>query len=387
MKIGFFTDSYWPVRHGVQASIDSFADKLEEMGHEVHIYTTHSPKYEDKRSRVVRLKSLKFIKNPEMRIAMPFVHNGDIASLVKQKLDIVHAHTPFGLGVLGKIISKYQKIPMVYTHHTDYVEYSKFYLKDKVLLPRMAKKVTAWFANGADMVIAPSEKIRKTLVDYGTNSEIFVLPTGINMLDFKRTRASATETNKLRKRLSIEPKEKVALFFGRIGGEKNIDFIIKSFARLNKSNPDTKLVIAGDGPYLKNLKKLAKSLKLEEEIIFPGFIEEEEKKLFFQMADVFVFASHTDTQGIVILEASASGLPVVVLKDDAFAGMVINGVNGFDVTSNSEEIFARKIDEILNNKALATKMSENSIKIAALYSEDEQTKKLEAIYQGLIKNK
>lgn len=385
MKIGFFTDSYWPARHGVQVSIDSFADKLEEMGHEVHIYTTYSPGYKDHRHRVTRLKSIRFMKKPELRVALPFVHEGDMASVMKHKFDLVHAHTPFGLGILGKLVSKYQKIPIVYTHHTDYVEYSKFYLKDKVLLPRVAKKITAWFANGADVVIAPSEKIRKNLISYGTNSEIFVLPTGINIKYFKKTKTSLAAAKKLRKKIGIEPKDKVVLFFGRIGKEKNIDFIIKSFSKLKKMNPDTKLVIGGDGKHLDNLKKLAKSLKLENDIIFSGFVKEEEKKLFFQMADVFAFASHTDTQGIVILEASASGLPVVALKDDAFAGMVINGVNGFDVASNSQLSFARKINKIISNKALATKMGQSSFKVASLFSEYEQTKKLEAIYQGLIK--
>ena len=180
MRIGFFTDSYLPATHGVEVSIETFRTNLEKAGHKVFVYTPAVPGYTDSNRRVFRLKSVRVIDNPEMRLAFPSFKTATLR-IVRFKLDIVHVHTPFTVGLLGKYIATHQGIPILYTHHTHYPEYAKAYLKERVVLPYLAQSLSAWFANISDTVIAPSPKIKAILRAYGMHKPIHVLPTGLRL--------------------------------------------------------------------------------------------------------------------------------------------------------------------------------------------------------------
>lgn len=385
MKIGFFTDSYLPVTHGVEISIETFRKSLEKLGHQVFIYAPHHPGYKDKNTRVFRLKSIRVVKKPEMRFALPFVADGRLKELVDFKLDIVHAQTPFSLGILGKFIAERQKIPLVYTHHTHYPEYAKVYFKEKFILPFAAKVLTSWFSNASSAVIAPSLKIKNLLKKYGVKKPIYILPTGINLNLFKITNKSKKEAKVLREKLKIKAKEKLMIFVGRIGKEKNIDFLIKSFGEIYKKEKSAKLLIVGDGPDLERLKFEAGKTRLNN-IVFIGPLPHDSLPVYYQAADLFVFPSLTETQGIVILEAMGSGLPILTLKDEAFSGVVLNNKNGFLVKTSSPKTFARKALEILNNKNLKEKFSKNSYKLAKNFSEEKQAEKLVKIYKNFLRS-
>src|SRR3989338_7520130 len=141
MRIGFFSDSYLPVRHGVQVSIDSFRKCLQIMGHKVFIYTTAFPHYKETDPEIIRLHSFKVIPKPEIRVGLPIIQKGKFSEALKIELDIVHEHSPFSLAIFCKYISKLQKIPMVYSHHTHYVEYAKsYFFKEKYVLPFFLKQ-------------------------------------------------------------------------------------------------------------------------------------------------------------------------------------------------------------------------------------------------------
>lgn len=385
MKIGFFTDSYLPTRHGVQVSIDSFRKCLQALGHEVFIYTTAFPRYKEIDPQIIRLHSFKVIEKPEMRFGLPIIQKGKFDEVSKIKLDIVHAHTPFNLGLFGKYISKLQKIPMVYTHHTHYAEYAKSYLKEKFVLPFFAKQYTRWFCGLSDAVIAPSEKIKKMLSEYGVKKKIYVLPTGVPANLFKRTAVSRKRAAELRAKWGVAPDERILLSFGRVGKEKNLDFLVSAYIEGKKLYPKLKLVIAGDGPYASELKKWARETEGARDIIFTGFAPNEDKHAYYQAADIFVFASKTDTQGIVILEAAASGKPIVALKDDAWRGSVINGKSGFSVSGESVKNFASKIAELAKDGALLKSFGAASLEIAREHSEEKAAEKLVKIYESVIK--
>ena len=158
--------------------------------------TEHGPVrggYTDSNRRVFRLKSIRVIDTPERRLAFPVVEDGNIRELTRFPLDIVHVHTPFTVGLLGKCIATHQHVPIIYTHHTHYPEYAKAYLKERVVLPFLAKLLSAWFSNISDAVIAPSPKIRALLRAYGVQKPIYVLPTGIRLQQFRRTRGRVPE--------------------------------------------------------------------------------------------------------------------------------------------------------------------------------------------------
>jgi glycosyltransferase involved in cell wall biosynthesis len=226
MRVGFFTDSYLPATHGVEVSIETFRRNLEKAGHQVFVYAPAVPGYIDRNRRVFRFKSIRVIDVPEMRLALPVVQDGNLQELTRFPLDVVHVHTPFTVGLLGKHIANQQRIPIIYTHHTHYPEYAKAYLRERVVLPFLAKSLSAWFSNMSDAVIAPSPKIKTLLKAYGVRKPIYVLPTGIRLQQFKRTRTSARKARALRTRLAIPRRERVLLFVGRLGREKNIDFLL-----------------------------------------------------------------------------------------------------------------------------------------------------------------
>ena len=385
LRIGFFTDSYLPATHGVEVSIETFRRNLERAGHQVFVYAPAVPGYTDSNRRVFRLKSIRVIDTPEMRLAFPVVEDGNIRELTQFPLDIVHAHTPFTVGLLGKYIATHQHVPIIYTHHTHYPEYAKAYLKERVVLPFLAKSLSAWFSNISDAVIAPSPKIRALLRSYGVQKPIYVLPTGIRLQQFRRTRTCARKARALRLRLGIAPVAKVLLFVGRLGREKNIDFVIRAFAELKKMRREVRLVLVGDGPIRDQLKSLVTRLGLKEATIFTGSVAHAEIASYYQAADLFVFSSLTDTQGIVVLEAIASGLPVVALRDEAFTSMVKNGRNGFLLRPDaSHALFARRVAALLENQAQRRRFSAASVRIAREFSEEEQARRLTRIYDKCV---
>jgi len=385
MKIGFFTDAYLPEGFGVQTSIDSFRKNLEDLGNEVYVFAPFFKSYKDANPRVFRFPSLKVIEKPEMRLAYSFLPVKSLEKINKLKFDIIHAHTPFTLGFLGKRVARQQKIPLIYTHHTQYADYAKFYLKEKILLPYIARSLISRFSNKADFVISPSYKIKNFLRELNVKKPIFILPTGI---DTGRFGASEKNRTAIRKKLDLSQNAKIVIFVGRMGEEKNIDFILEAFKEVLKRNSQAVLLMVGDGPHFENLRQNAKNLGIESSVVFTGSIDRKEVPRYYRAADVFVFASLTDTQGIVILEAMASGLPVVALKDDALKGILIPGKNGFFVNPknrNSRIVFAKKILEIFENFPLSKKFEAFALKTASQFSEKKQAGKLLAIYRKLIR--
>ncbi len=386
MRIGFFSDSYLPAVHGVEISMEAFRTNLEKIGHEVFVYAPRSPGYKDKNPKVFRLESVRVVKEPEMRLAFPLAHEGKLKDIVNFKLDVAHAHTPFSLGLLGKFIATRQKIPFIYTHHTHYPEYAKAYFKEEFIIPKIAKAWSAWFCEMADAVIAPSHKIENLLRGYGVKKPIYILPTGIDLKFFKKTGKSRKSARSLRKKLGLSGKDKLLIFVGRIGREKNIEFLVKAAAAVSKKRKDVKFLIVGAGPYLQKYETAAKKLGLDN-VTFTGAVPHKNLPFYYQAADLFIFASLTETQGIVILEAMASGLPVIALKDDAFKGIVADEKNGFLVDAESSpKFFIDKALEILDDGALHGKFSRASLKIAANFSEEKQAEKLAGIYKNSFKS-
>ncbi|MCK4781606.1 glycosyltransferase [Candidatus Parcubacteria bacterium] len=384
MRIGFFTDSYnLKCLTGVDVSVESFRKELEDLDNQVFLYAPKVPDWEDKNPRVFRFRGIKVFKKPPMRLALPFLLTNPKKEKAKidNKLDIVHTHSFFSMGLLGKYIAYNQKIPLIYTHHTFYTEYAKIYLKEKIISPHITKLWTKWYAAQADAIIAPSFKIKKHLENYGAKKPIFVLPTGVNLKLFKKSKKTKRF---LRKKLGLPLEKKLLLFVGRIGKEKNPDFLVKMIKQLSRKRKDTILIMVGDGFYLKKLKTLVKNLGIDEFVKFIGRVAHQKISEYYQSSDVFVFSSSTETQGLVILEAMACELPIVVLEDQAFEGIVIDKKNGFIIKNKSISVFSDKINQILDNPLIYKKFSVSSQKIASGFSEKAQAQKLLKIYQKLI---
>ena len=311
MRIGLFTDTYFPQVSGVATSIRTLKMELEKQGHSVFIFTTTDKdvnRYED--WQIIRIPSVPFFAFKDRRFAYRgFSKALEIAR--QYQLDIIHTQTEFSLGLLGIWIARELKIPVIHTYHTQYEDYVHYIAKGLLIRPSMVKYLVRGFLHDVDGVICPSEIVCDLLSDYKVNVEKRVIPTGIELAKFERPEIKKEHLNDLRRTLGIHPDEKMLLSLSRISYEKNIQAVLKSFAEVLKEENQVKLVVAGDGPYLDSLKEQALELEIQDSVIFTGMIAPSETALYYKAADFFISASTSETQGLTFLESIASGTPVI----------------------------------------------------------------------------
>ena len=329
MNIGIFTDSYFPQLSGVATSIKTLKDALEKQGHNVFIFTTTDPhiKKGTVEANIFRFSSVPFISFTDRRVAFRgFFEATKVAREVK--LDIVHTQTEFALGMIGKYVAHQLKIPAIHTYHTMYEDYLHYVLNGHLLRPYHVKQFTNAYLKNMDGVIAPSKRVEALLKRYKVNIPMRVIPTGVDINSLNKP-----ETVDVRKELDIPDEVPVLLTLSRVAEEKKIDRILNAMPEILDEFPQTRLVIAGDGPDMEVLQEQVERLTLEDSVIFTGDIPHDDVGSYYKMADLFVSASDTETQGLTYIEALASGTKCVVYDtdytehvfDDEEFGKVFNG--------------------------------------------------------------
>lgn len=349
MKIGFFTDSYRPYTSGVVRSIETFSNELHRLGHQVYIF---APQYKDckKEPGVFRYASVPSPTNQDFSLAIPISLKA--RPLVKKLgLDIIHVHSPFLMGRLGARLARLERIPLVYTYHTLYDKYVHYVPFAQDLSSKVVQKLATDFSNRCDLVIVPTGIIGDIIRQNGVKASIVNIPTGIEIRGYEEG-----DPHWLRKTFDIPQNNRILLFVGRIGQEKNIEFLIRAFDRVQKEEPETTLVLVGGGPQEQEMKELVQSLGIGEKVVFTGTLD---KKLVINCylgSDLFVFASVTETQGLVIGEAKAAGLPVVAIDAFGVKEMVEHERSGY-LTPLDEREFVDRILTLLRDHQLYSRMS------------------------------
>lgn len=339
MNIGLFTDTYFPQNSGVATSIKTLKDALEAQGHNVFIFTTTDPHLEKGtvEPNIFRFSSIPFISFTDRRIAFRGLF--EATKVAKEvKLDIVHTQTEFALGTIGKYVAHQLKIPAVHTYHTMYEDYLHYVLNGHLLKPYHVKQFTKAYLKNMDGVIAPSKRVESLLTRYGVTIPIRVIPTGVDIKSL-----NGTKKRDIRKELGIDPDTFVLLNLSRIAAEKKIDRILNIMPEIIEKYPKTKLIIAGDGPDVEPLKDQVARLTLEDYVIFTGNIDHDDVGNYYRMADLFVSASDTETQGLTYIEALASGTKCVVYDTD-YTEHVFNSSEFGQVFTTQKEM----LDEILS---------------------------------------
>ncbi len=376
MKIGFFTDGYLPQPNGVAISVATCAKALQKRGHEVFIVAPKQSGYKDEKN-VFRLTSVKIQGKGDFRLALNLPEK-PLRQILKINFDIIHGHAGGPVTLLGWQISRIKNVPFVGTYHTLWNRYTHYVLKGKLVTPKMAEVASKIFGNLCDLLIAPTPRVREELISYGVTKPIAVVGSGLDLARFAKAKKGF-----LRGKLNLGKEEKILLFVGRLGKEKSADFLIKAFKAVLKENPKTSLVLVGDGSDKAKLEAQAKNLKIEKSVLFPGFVDPADMPEVYADADIFVFASQTETQGLVIPEAFASGLPAVVVEDPAFEGVVKDGYNGFLVERDTKA-FAQKVSFLLQNTSDRERFSQNAASTAEEFSVEVMAEKLEKLYKGLV---
>ncbi len=382
MNIGLFTDTYFPQINGVATSTYTLAKNLRKMGHNVYIFTPQDPKNKDENEfNVIRMPSMPCIFIHQYRIGLLYPPK-EFTEITKLQLDVIHTQTEFSLGMFGKSLSKFLGVPIVHTYHTMYEDYVHYIVNGALITPSMAHSFSRIFCNFALSVVAPTQKVKDCLLDYGVTKPISVIPTGINIDKFRKSNYSFDEINELRKSFGLDQKNKVILVLGRIAKEKSIDVILNAMPSVLKKEPLARLLIVGDGPYRQNLEELSKTIGISEEVIFAGARPWEDIGRYYQLGDVFVSASVSETQGLTFIEAMAASLPVVAKNDDCIKGVIENGKTG--LVFDSDEFLPEKIIEIFENNALKEKLSKNGRDYSESLSEESFAKSILNLYTKVI---
>ncbi|WP_278341142.1 glycosyltransferase family 4 protein [Lactobacillus acetotolerans] len=312
MNIGLFTDTYFPQISGVATSIKTLKNALEKQGHNVFIFTTTDPhiKKGTVEPNVFRFSSIPFISFTDRRIAFRgFFEAAKVAKEVK--LDIVHTQTEFALGMMGKYVAHRLKIPAIHTYHTMYEDYLHYVLNGHLLRPYHVKQFTKGYLKNMNGVIAPSERVEALLKRYGVKIPIRIIPTSVDIESMNED-----VPHDVRKDLHIDKDAPVLLTLSRVASEKKINHILNVMPDIVEQFPNVRLVIAGDGPDVDVLKDQIERLTLENYVIFTGNIPHEDVGNYYRMADLFVSASDTETQGLTYIEALAAGTRCVVYDTD-----------------------------------------------------------------------
>lgn len=382
MKIAFFTDSYYPQLNGVTISVDNFAKELRKKGHTVYIFAPKVRKRKIPDENLTNLPSIKILSSePAVYIPMPKSYK-DYAKIFREDFDLVHAHGNGAFSLLGYQVARMKRIPYVLTFHTLHSKYTHYFLKGRVIKPRMVETGLKVFANLCDGIITPSEKMKKELMRYGVKKPIHVIPNFVETDEFKKIKK-----NYLHTKLKLPNDTPILLSVGRLGKEKNFEFVLEMFHDLILEDEHSHLAIVGNGTESKNLKQYADQLDISHRVHFTGKINKKYMPSVYKDASIFVFASTSEVHPLVALEASAAGLPLIVAKDDAFTNVVIENKNGYLLPLH-KKLFIEKILLLLKDRKLRESMGEYSRElIDKNFPPNVLTEKLLNVYKLVLSEK
>lgn len=379
MRIGFFTDTFTPQINGVVTSIKLFREALERQGHTVYVFAP-TPRQPTDGPHVIRIPSVPFAFQPEYRLAA--IYSQHAYNLVRRaNLDIIHSHDPFAIGLFGLSMAKRFRIPYIHTYHTLYPEYVH-YIWETEFTREMAERLSKQFCEQCDVVIAPSTKINRALTEWGVRTSILTLPTGVDTGRFAQRDPEAIAA--FRERFHVPAGDRLLAFVGRLGTEKNVDLLVDALAQVKA--PGARLLIVGDGPYRHDLVKHIERANVGDRVTFTGYLGPEDVRSAYQASEALFFASTSETQGLVVAEAMAAGLPVVAVDDLAIADAVTEGVNGFLVPERPEAL-ADAVDRLLCDPSMQRAMAAASLERAHDLSIDRQAEKLVGVYEAQVATK
>jgi len=376
LRIGLFTDTYAPQVNGVSISLQLVSEGLQRRGHQVTIFAPRFPGYKDDNPDVVRLPSLKYLNNPPLYVAVLGTPRSTW-SLTRKHFDVLHAHSPVTVGLLAYLTASTKNLPLIYTYHTSIMDYTH-YLKvigGTGVIRHAARWFSATSTNLGDQIVVPSPKFYRLLLEQEVTKPIHVIPNGIDLSMFQE----AKNIGKFKAKLGAKAGAPILLSVGRIAPEKRLDFLIDAFTRIADQFPDARLVFAGDGSSLADLKDHAAATKVNDRIHFLGMVDRAELPDILHDGTIFLSASTTEVHPISVIEAIASGLPMLAVQDEAFEGMLEEGENGYQVPLDVDA-FAKKLTEMLNDAGRLERFGKKSTELSQKYSIEGQVQSLETLY-------
>jgi glycosyltransferase involved in cell wall biosynthesis len=384
MHIAAFTNYYLPVVNGVVRSVMSFRDELTKQGHNVFVFAQYDSEYEDEAPFVFRYPALNLPIQAKIPAVIP------VSSFVDQllptlKLDVIHTHHPVLLGQTAAKKAEDLNLPLIFTFHTQYREYTHYvpfpqeqiqeFLKDAV------HTLLVDFMRKCQHIVIPSESMKNSLVsEYGLRDNYTVIPTGIDLKPYQ-----LADGKSLRSRMGWNDDE-VLISIGRLSKEKNWSTLLQAAQKVYQKHPKLRVVIVGDGPEKETLEELSSELGIAEQVTFTGKMPFSEVVSYLKAADIFAFASVTETQGLVTMEAMAAGLPVVAVDASGTCDIIDNGKDGF-LVENDAGALAESINNLFDSPAQRRKFQKRALKKVKTFDVESCAKKLVDVYEQAIQDK
>jgi 1,2-diacylglycerol 3-alpha-glucosyltransferase len=375
LRVAIFSDSALPILNGVSVSIDVLIRGLRDAGHSVALFTSAAGRYVDSDPNTYRFRAVVTPWAPNYPLAIPPFY-GMLRRFRRQHFDIVHTHTPFTVGFVGLRWAQAHGIPIVSTYHTLYDRYAHYmpYFPRRYVRYKIAKH-TSHYYNSVGHVIVPSQAALRWLRRHAVQTPISVIPTGA----VPRQMHARAET---RASLGIAPGTRLLLYVGRISKEKNLDTLFDMVARVCAERPDVRLWLVGDGPYRRACADRARRLGIGDHVRFVGFVPREEVDRYYAAADLFVFSSITETQGLVVQEAMTYGLPSVVVVGGGASEAVLHGVNGL-IVRNDAGAMADEVLRVLSDDGLHARLSEASARSSRGRSAEDMVAAVAEVYRAI----
>ena len=386
MNIALFTDTYLPDINGVATSTHILKTELKKHGHQVLIVTTILPQdsdYQDEDQDVLRLPGLDLKKLYGYRASNIFSFKG-MRELKEFDPDIIHIQTEFGIGIFGKIAGEILDIPVCYTYHTMWADYSHYIAPGNIkavdyAAKKIIEKISKIYGDSCTELIVPSQKTVDILREYGISNSIHVIGTGLQLEQFSIKNKDQQLMDKIVQQYQLDDCF-VVTFLGRIAPEKSIEILIDAMKDIVKQSSSIRLMIVGGGPQLDELKQIVQDNGLSSYIFFTGAKEAEQVPSYYHVSNLFVSASITETQGLTFIEAMASGIPVLARYDKNLDGVIIDGKNGYFFKDKDDLV--NKIIEL--SQADLTELSQSAVQHASQYSSENFYNKIISTYQQAL---
>lgn len=376
LRIAFFSDSMLPVLNGVSISIDILVSQLRNLGHSVHLFGPGFPGIVENDPNTHRFRTFESPWSKGYPAAMPPFYPM-LSTFRRYTFDVIHTHTPFVVGFVGLRWAESHEIPIVSTYHTLYDRYAHYFA---VVPRRYARfriaKHTNFYYNNVQHVITPTDASLKWLRRHDVSTPVTVIPTAS---------APRQQINReaARAKLGFLSGHKILLYVGRLAKEKNLECLLDSAAIAFKSDATLRLVVVGDGPHRESITAHARKLAIGDRVRFAGFVARTEVDEYYAAADLFVFASITETQGLVLQEAMRYGLPAVTIIGGGASEAIEDGDNGV-LSVNDPAAFASDILQTVTNPLLMSKLQVGASRSAEEHSITAMADQVVGVYRGVV---
>ena len=378
MTIGFFTCNAFPLLNGLAVSLQQFTHHLRRLGHRVFIFAPRYPGHREPEVDVYRFPSLRVPTHHRYALPFPAAAVALRRAIPRLGLQIIHTHHPFLVGPYCCRLARQLRVPLVFTYHTLYEQYAHYLPFISPLAAKIVEARSYAFANRVDLVIAPTSGVRARLLANGVTAPVEVIPTGVEPPDTPEEPRPI-----VRRRLGLPEKSPILLYVGRLAREKNIDMLLRALYAAVQVAPEVILLLVGEGDEERSLRRLADRLNLAGRVRFVGPVPHQAVGRWYRAADLFVFPSVSETQGLVVLEAMAHGLPVLAVRSIGTSDFIEDGVTGA-LAENPYDDFIQRLLELLRDGASRSRYAEQGKARAMQITSEVSTMRLLRAYERLL---